>query len=434
MTNNQINTIIPISELKNISVYFELPSGVGLTVLEDISMSVNSGEILAVLGPSGCGKSTLMRVLTGLIKPTRGEVLVHGETLKGIHSSAAIVFQNFALYPWLTVSENIAMGLESAKANKELIKERVGKVIDIVGLEGFEDVYPKELSGGMKQRVGIARALAVQPELLCMDEPFSGLDVLTAENLRAEVLNLWLDHKVDIRTIFFVTHNISEAVFLANRIVVLGANPGKVRVIIKNDIPYPRDYRSSDFLAMVDRIHEIITSAILPDEVVTTETGKATPRVEALPNATVGEIVGLLEILDDHKGQIDIFQLSMLVGKDFGSVMYVVKAAEMLDFVDTPRRNVIFTVIGKTFLKADVNQRKIIFKEQILKLRIFQLITDMLKRSKKEGLEEDIVLETFAMLLPNEDAEKQFDTFVDWGRYGELIGHDADEKKMYLEE
>lgn len=434
MTNNQINTIIPISELKNISVYFELPSGVGLTVLEDISMSVNSGEILAVLGPSGCGKSTLMRVLTGLIRPAHGEVLVHGETLKGIHPSAAIVFQNFAFYPWLTVSENIAMGLESVKANKELIRERVGSVIDIVGLEGFENVYPKELSGGMKQRVGIARALAVQPELLCMDEPFSGLDVLTAENLMSEVLNLWLDHKVDIKTIFFVTHNISEAVFLANRIVVLGANHGKVRVIINNDIPYPRDYRSSDFLAMVDRIHEIITSAILPDEVVTTEAGKETPRVEAMPNATVGEIVGLLEILDDHKGQIDIFQLSMIVGKDFGSVMNVVKAAEMLDFVDTPRRNVIFTVIGKTFLKADVNQRKIIFKEQILKLHIFQLITDILKHGKQEGLNEDIVLETFAMLLPNEDTEKQFDTLVDWGRYGELIGHNAEEKKMYLEE
>lgn len=433
MANNQINTNIPISELRNILMHFDLPSGVGLTVLEDISMSVNSGEILAVLGPSGCGKSTLMRVLTGLIKPTRGEVLVHGEALKGIHPSAAIVFQNFALYPWLTVSENIAMGLESAKVEPDLIKEKVGKVIDIVGLEGFEDVYPKELSGGMKQRVGIARALAVQPELLCMDEPFSGLDVLTAENLRSEVLNLWLDHKVDIKTIFFVTHNISEAVFLANRIVVLSANPGKLRVVINNDIPFPRDYRSSEFLSMVDRIHEIITSAILPDEVITPEMEKMTQRVEALPNATVGEIVGLLEILDDHKGQIDIFQLSMIVGKDFGSVMNVVKAAEMLDFVDTPRRNVIFTVIGKTFLKADVNQRKIIFKEQILKLRIFQLITDMLKRGEKEGLDEDIVLETFAMLLPNEDTEKQFDTLVDWGRYGELIGHNAEEKKIYLE-
>lgn len=434
MTNNQTSTNIPISELKNITMHFELPSGVGLTVLENISMGVNSGEILAVLGPSGCGKSTLMRILIGLIKPTHGEVLVNGETLNGIHPSAAIVFQNFALYPWLTVSENIAMGLESAKAAQELIKERIAKVIDIVGLEGFEDVYPKELSGGMKQRVGIARALAVQPELLCMDEPFSGLDVLTAENLRSEVLNLWLDHKVDIKTIFFVTHNISEAVFLANRIVVLSANPGKLRVVINNNIPFPRDYRSSEFLSMVDRIHEIITSAILPDEVVTPDTGNAIPRVEALPNATVGEIVGLLEILDDHKGQIDIFQLSMIVGKDFGSVMNVVKAAEMLDFVDTPRRNVIFTVIGKTFLNGDVNQRKVIFKEQIMKLRIFQLITDMLKHGKQEGLNEDIVLETLAMLLPNEDTEKQFDTIVDWGRYGELIGHNAEEKKMYFEE
>jgi NitT/TauT family transport system ATP-binding protein len=306
-------------------------------------------------------------------------------------------------------------------------------VIDIVGLEGFEDVYPKELSGGMKQRVGIARALVVQPELLFMDEPFSGLDVLTAENLRTEVLNLWIDHKVDIRTIFFVTHNISEAVFLANRIVVLSANPGKVRVIINNDIPYPRDYRSSDFLSMVDRIHEIITNAILPDEVITPEMAKIPARVEALPYSTIGEIVGLLEVLDDNKGQLDIFQLSTIVGKDFGSVMAVVKAAEMLDFVDTPRRSVIFTAVGKTFLKANINQRKIIFKEQLMRLRLFQLVTDMLKRSEAGGLEEDIILETLAIVLPNEDAEKHFDTLIDWGRYGELLGYDADEKRMFLE-
>jgi len=432
MNNDEkINT--PIAELINVHKHYKLPAGSELTVLEEISLTVNSGEVLAVLGPSGCGKSTLMRILTGLVTPSSGEVLCHGLPLRGIHPSASIVFQNFALYPWLTVSQNIAMGLESAGIDEETSKQRVAKVIDIVGLEGFEDVYPKELSGGMKQRVGIARALVVQPELLCMDEPFSGLDVLTAENLRTEVLNLWIDHKVDIRTIFFVTHNISEAVFLANRIVVLSANPGKVRVIINNDIPYPRDYRSSDFLSMVDRIHEIITNAILPDEVITPETAKTPARVEALPHSTIGEIVGLLEVLDDNKGQLDIFQLSTIVGKDFGSVMAVVKAAEMLDFVDTPRRSVIFTAVGKTFLKANINQRKIIFKEQLMRLRLFQLVTDMLKRSEAGGLEEDIILETLAIVLPNEDAEKHFDTLIDWGRYGELLGYDADEKRMFLE-
>jgi NitT/TauT family transport system ATP-binding protein len=432
MTNTERNNM-PISELINVNKQYKLPAGSELTVLEDISLTVNSGEVLAILGPSGCGKSTLMRILTGLVPPTNGEVLCHGLPMRGIHPSASIVFQNFALYPWLTVTQNIEIGLESTRVDAETSKQRVAKVIDIVGLERFEDVYPKELSGGMKQRVGIARALVVQPELLCMDEPFSGLDVLTAENLRSEVINLWLDHKIDIRTIFFVTHNISEAVFLANRIVVLSANPGRVRVIINNDIPYPRDYRSSDFLSMVDRIHEIITNAILPDDVLSPELEKAPARVEALPHSTVGEIVGLLEVLDDNKGQLDIFQLSAIVGKDFGSVMTVVKAAEMLDFIDTPRRSVIFTAVGKTFLKADINQRKIIFKEQLMKLRLFQLVTDMMKRADGHGLEEDVILETFAIVLPNEDAEKHFNTLVDWGRYAELVGYDADEKKMFLE-
>ncbi len=430
---NKIEINSPIAELINVHKRYKLPAGSDLTVLEDISLTVNSGEVLAVLGPSGCGKSTLMRILTGLIAPSSGEALCHGLPLRGIHPSASIVFQNFALYPWLTVHQNIGMGLESAGIDEDTSMQRVAKVIDIVGLEGFEDVYPKELSGGMKQRVGIARALVVQPELLCMDEPFSGLDVLTAENLRTEVLNLWLDHKVDLKTIFFVTHNISEAVFLANRIVVLGANPGKVRIIINNDIPYPRDYRSSDFLAMVDRIHEIITNTILPDEVITPEISKIPQRVEVLPHVTIGEIIGLLEVLDDHKGQLDIFQLSAIVGKDFGRVIAVVKAAELLDFIDTPRRSVIFTAVGKTFLKADINQRKIIFREQLMKMRLFQLVTDMLKRTEKGRLAEDILLETFAMVLPNEDPEKHFDTIVDWGRFGELLGYDADEKRMFLE-
>jgi NitT/TauT family transport system ATP-binding protein len=422
-----------IAELRNVCKEFTLPNGADLKVLENVSLQIHAGEIVALLGPSGSGKSTMMRILTGLITPTTGEVLAYDKPLVGFHPRASIVFQNFALYPWLTVHENIAMGLEWLQLPEEEVRTRVRQAVDKVGLEGFEEAYPKELSGGMKQRVGIARAIVVQPELLCMDEPFSALDVLTAENLRAEVLSLWLDHKVEIKSVLFVTHDIREAVFLANRIVVLGSNPGAIRIILQNDMPHPRDMRSPAFLAMIDHIHDIITNAIIPDEVTPAVPTTVARHVEPLPHVTPGEILGLLEILDDHNGTIDIFDLAQKTGKDFGSTITVVKAAELLDFVDTPKHNVVFTDTGKQFLKGDVNNRKLLFKQQMLSLRLFEVVSGMLRRNESLNLSEEIVLEQLAILLPNEDVEKLFETMVGWARYGELFGYNADDKVLYLD-
>jgi len=424
-----------LGELVNVSKYLTLPSGKSVEILDSINLEVKEGEVLAVLGPSGCGKSTLLRIITGLIPPSSGQVIFKGEPLLGINPNTAMVFQNFALLPWLTVYENIAVGLQSSNFDDEEVAHRVKKAIDTIGLEGYEEAYPKELSGGMKQRVGIARALVVQPELLCMDEPFSGLDVLTAENLRGEVINLWLDHKTDTKSILIVTHNISEAVFLANRIVILGTNPGRVRVIINNDLPYPRDTRSLGFLSMVDRIHDIITNAILPDEVEapSAEIHRIPVRVEPLPNTGVSEIVGLLEILDDQNGQVDIFDLAVRIGKDFGTVIGVAKAAEMLDLVDTPKHTVIFTDLGRKFVKSDINERKRIFNQQLRNLRIFQILLTMLSNAEQQELDEEIVLEELALVLPNENPQTLFDTIVAWGRYAELIGYNADEQTIYLD-
>ena len=422
-----------IAEIRNVCKEFTLPNGADLKVLENISLQIHAGEIVALLGPSGSGKSTMMRILTGLITPTTGEVLAYDKPLVGFHPRASIVFQNFALYPWLTVHENIAMGLEWLQLPEEEVRSRVRQAVDKVGLEGFEEAYPKELSGGMKQRVGIARAIVVQPELLCMDEPFSALDVLTAENLRAEVLSLWLDHKVEIKSVLFVTHDIREAVFLANRIVVLSTNPGAIRVILQNDMPHPRDMRSPAFLSMIDHIHDIITNAIIPDEVVPAVQTTVARHVEPLPYVSPGEILGLLEVLDDHNGTIDIFDLAQKTGKDFGSTITVVKAAELLDFVDTPKHNVVFTDTGKQFLKGDVNNRKLLFKQQLLSLRLFEVVSGMLQRNESLNLSEEIVLEQLAILLPNEDVEKLFETMVGWARYGELFGYNADDKVLYLD-
>jgi NitT/TauT family transport system ATP-binding protein len=211
--------------LEGVSKVYQQPNGQKISILEPINLELRSGEIVALLGPSGSGKSTLMRIIAGLIPPSNGQVLYHNRPLVGLNPGVAIVFQNFALYPWLTVLENVELGL---KAKGELPEPRLQKalrMIDIIGLDGFENAYPKELSGGMRQRVGFARALAVEPELLCMDEPFSALDVLTAENLRFELLDLWLEKKIPTKAVLIVTHGIEEAVILADRIVVLGRLP-----------------------------------------------------------------------------------------------------------------------------------------------------------------------------------------------------------------
>ncbi|HZV11573.1 MAG TPA: nitrate/sulfonate/bicarbonate ABC transporter ATP-binding protein [Candidatus Kapabacteria bacterium] len=424
---------VPIVEMRDVTKTFLLPSGKELTILEKISFDIREGEILAVLGPSGCGKSTIMRIITGLLTPTSGTVRIFGEPLTGINPDTAIVFQNFALYPWLSVYDNIAIGLQSLNVPPQEIKQRVTKAIDTVGLEGFEEAYPKELSGGMKQRVGFARAIVVDPALLCLDEPFSALDVLTAENLTQEVLNLWVDHKTNVKSMFLVTHNIEEAVFLANRIIVLGANPGHIRYTVNNDLAYPRIPRSPDFEKLVEHIHSIITNAILPDEVPSEISVVRTPRIEALPQAQIGEVIGLLELLHDEGGSADVFDIAEKTGKEFGVTLTVVKAAELLDFVDTPKQQVVFTELGKKFIDADVNERKKIVNQQLRTLRIFLILTGMLQNAPEYTLEEDVLLEELALLLPNENPEHLLNTAIQWGRYAELIGYNADMHNVYLD-
>ncbi len=417
-----------LCKLKDINHSFVIPNGNPVIILKDVNLSVFSEEIVALLGPSGCGKSTLLRILAGLIHPTAGDVLYHGMPLKGVNPGVSIVFQNFVLYPWMTVLENVEIVLKSKGLPRNQIKPLADKYIHLVGLAGYEEAYPRELSGGMKQRVGIARALVVEPEILCMDEPFSQVDALTAETLRAEVLDIWSTSKRNPTTVFLVSHDIKEVVSMADRIVIMGSNPGSIRGIIQNTLSRPRDSRAQEFLTFVDHIHRIITSAILPDEEMPARPPKSPVEavLEPLPDVSVNEIIGLLEVLDAQRGEKDIFHLAIEIHKEFGHLINIAKAAELLDLVDTPKQKILLTELGKRFVEADTEGRKRLWKEQLNKLTVYRRILDMLKKAPKERLERSYVEEELVLHLPQEDPRKLFNILTGWARFGELFAYSED--------
>jgi NitT/TauT family transport system ATP-binding protein len=410
---------------------FPQPNGKPLRVLEDVSLAVRPREVIALLGPSGCGKSTLLRILAGLIKPTRGEVFYHGQPLTDLNPGVALVFQSFALYPWMTVAENVRAVLKAAGLPAEPVAERAGRTIRLVGLSGFEGAYPRELSGGMKQRVGMARALAVDPEILLMDEPFSHVDALTAESLRAEVLDIWSAGERRLSSILLVSHDIKEVAYMADRIVILAANPGRVRTVIDNRLPRPRDYRSRDLLGLVDYLHEVITGTELPD-LPAPAAGAAAATFELLPDVMPSEVVGLLEYLDARGGKEDVFRIAADTNREFGHVITVVKAAEMLDLVDTPKRLVVLEPEGKNFVKARPEERQAIWRQHLLKIHLFRDVRDALLRQPGHTIDRDFVLETIVLNMPQESYEKVFETFLGWARFGGLFAYDEAARTLTL--
>jgi NitT/TauT family transport system ATP-binding protein len=418
------------AEMRGVSKSFSR-DGRELLVLHDVSLAIHPGEVVAVLGPSGCGKSTLLRILTGLIAPSSGTVLYHGQPLRGFNPGATIVFQSFALYPWLSVADNVRVGVSHQGLPAAEESERVHRAVDMVGLSGFEEAYPKELSGGMKQRVGIARALVGGPELLCMDEPFSALDVLTAEALRSEVYGLWSRGGMGLKSMLLITHLIEEAVFLADRIVIMAAKPGSVKEVVVNPLPHPREYRDPAFIELVDTIHAVITRIHLPDEGPAGRTAPR-PRLESVPAVSVNEIVGLLEVVHDHGDRIDLFKLAARLRLDLGRSILVVKAAELLDLVDTPKQDVLITPLGREFIASDEAGRKRLFRQQLGHVATFACLVDRLRGRPGGRLPASIVQEDLAIQVPYEPTDDLFNAVVTWGRYGELIGYDAAADVVYL--
>jgi NitT/TauT family transport system ATP-binding protein len=422
----------PIAQTIGVSKVYSDESGHERVVLRDIDFAVRKGETVAILGPSGCGKSTLLRILIGLIEPTSGTVRQHGAALHGIHPGAAVVFQNFALFPWLTVEENVRVGLNGRPLPEADARGRVASAIEQVGLAGVERAFPKELSGGMKQRVGIARALVGRPELLCMDEPFSALDVLTAESLRAEVYRLWSDGETGLSSILIITHLIDEAVYLGDRIVILGANPGTIQREIVNTLPHPREYRHPEFLRMVEQIHDIVTGVHLPEEPAPAGKRPSVGPIHPIPSARTTEILGLLEILSDHGGQMDLFELDAITEYDFGRTITVVKAAEMLALVETPGDLVRLTDSGREMVAADQPEKKLLFRKRLLTLGLFAAVIRYLAAEPDVARSGDDVKQLIADRLPGCAPADLFRTLVGWGRYGQIFHYDAQSDELSL--
>ena len=416
----------PICELRGIQKTYDRGHGKQLRVLEDIDLEIRSNEVVCLIGPSGCGKSTILRICAGLIEATSGEVRYHGQPLSGLTPGVGMVFQGFALFPWMTVFTNVETVLLARGTPQADAGTRARHAIRMVGLEGFERAYPRELSGGMKQRVGMARALCVDPEMLFMDEPFSQVDALTAESLRAEVLDIWDDADRNPSSILMVSHDSKEVAYMADRIVVLSANPGRIRTVIENRLPRPRDMRSPEFLRLVDHIHDVITSAELPDVLVTAPApGLSEDVIEPLPQVRSGDIVALLDHLEAQGGTAEIFQIATQTHTPFDLIVRAVKAAEMLDFVDTPKRLVVLTPLGQRFAAGSVDERKRIWGEQATQLKLFRVTRDLIELHGGE-LSRDELLQEIGARLPMEDPEATFDTLVVWGRFGGLLTYNDD--------
>lgn len=416
------DTLVQLSRVEHM---FTLPSGKTVPVLSDIRLSIRRNELVALLGPSGCGKSTLVRIVAGLLRPTHGTALYRGQPVVEPNEHVALVFQQFALFPWLTVAQNIEQALIPRGIEPEARRQRVAEVITLIGLDGFEEAYPREISGGMKQRVGIARALAVQPELLCMDEPFSQVDALTAETLRSEVVNLWRDREKYPESILMVSHDIHEVAFMASRILVMTANPGRIKTVIDNPLPYPRDTHAPAYQALVDRLHGIITGLYMPEEpevkhvTILAELPGARP-IAPVPLVEVRDIIGLLEAVSTRGGDVEFFRLTAEMGRTFTRILLALKAGELLGFLSTPADHLVLTDLGRQLVVSPRKMRKQLFRGQLLQLAIIKRLKEMLDHSEDRQLTKDLLLEELAIQCPQEDPKRLLRILINWGRFAEL--------------
>lgn len=426
----------PIIEVTNLQKSFRKGERQELLVLDDINLRIYEGEIIAVLGKSGSGKSTLLRIIAGLINPSGGSVRYRGQLVDQPVRGISMVFQTFALLPWLTVMQNVELGLEALGVDRDERRERALKAIDMIGLDGFESALPKELSGGMRQRVGFARALVVNPDILLMDEPFSALDVLTADNLKSDLIDLWQSKKTGLNAILFVTHSIEEAITIADRIIIFNSNPGSIRSDLKVTLPQPRSDIDPRFRIQVDRVYTLMTTQ--PQQEMKEETDKhvVIDIGYRLPEAGVAEISGLLEILDapEHQGKMDLPDVAETLMLDIDDLFPLTELLDILHFAKVSKGDITITDEGKAFVNADILERKKIFSVHLKKyVPLARYIYDQLIRHPRHRALEENYLSLLEDYLSESEAERVLRTVIEWGRYAELFAYDYNSGVLSLE-
>jgi len=415
----------------HIGMSFAKPPGEPVPVLKEIDLSVREGEILGLLGRSGSGKSTLLRIAAGLMHPTSGEVRYRGQPLRGPTEGIAMVFQTFALYPWLNVLENVALGLDAAGVALASAEEKARAAIELIGLDGFESAYPREISGGMRQRVGFARALVSEPTLLLMDEPFSALDVLTAENLRTDFLDLWIEHRLPIRAVLMVTHNIEEAVSLCDRILVLGTNPGHIATSVAVPLPHPRNRKSVEFQEIVNQIYAVLTSRMTESLM-----GRDAGWGRHLPEVSSHRILSFLDALAaQHNGHaFELAAIAAPLKMKVDELLPIALALHILEFGELAGGTIKLTAAGQAMVASDDNERKRLFREHLLRfVPLAEHLCDVLgERESHSAPRERFELELQDHLNPH-DADATLRTLVDWGRYVGLFVYDDQARVFYSE-
>ena len=427
----------PIMSIKNVKKSFKKQGAQELLVLEHVDFDVQENEIIAILGKSGSGKSTLLRILAGLVSASAGDVYFRDQRIVEPVDGLTMVFQHFALLPWLTVLENVELGLEARGVPKNERRNRALKAIDIVGLDGFESAYPKELSGGMSQRVGFARALVVDPEVLLMDEPFSALDVLTADNLRNDLIDIWQSHKTNIKSIILVTHNIEEAAKMADRIFVFANNPGFIRTVLEVNMPHPRNEENPQFRDIVDQIYTLMTTPIGVQVPEKAPKFKAIDMTYQLPEVSVSQLTGFIETLASHADtnkKADLPELAEELHFEIDDLFPITEALEILRFASVSKGDIELTEKGKLFAEADILTRKKIFAEHLMQyVPIVKYIREYLDREMHHEVLETVFIDELETKLTKQAAESVLTVIIDWGRYAEIFAYDYNTGMLSLE-
>jgi NitT/TauT family transport system ATP-binding protein len=426
---------VPLLEIDNVRKTFPRTDGGELLVLDGVSLHMKDGEIVGLLGRSGSGKSTLLRLIAGLSRPSAGNLAYRGDPIDGPPLGIAMVFQSFALFPWLTVYDNVALGLEAQQVPRADIRRRSLAAIDLIGLDGYESAYPRELSGGMRQRVGFARALVVHPQILLMDEPFSALDVLTAETLRTDFLDLWSDGRMPIKGVLLVTHNIEEAVLMCDRIMIFGSNPGRILTEIPVTLPQPRNRLDPSFAALVERIYVEMTLRRPATDA----------KVEGLPGQGLGTILprvssnllsGLMETLasEPFNGKADLPEMASLLQMEIDELFPVAETLQMLRFAQLEGGDIRLLDAGAAFARATVDERKKIFARQLV---AYVPLAAHVRRVLDERASHVAPMSRFSDEIEDymtpEAAEGTLRAVISWGRYAELFAYDDEKARFSLE-